>query len=111
MMNTLNGGTSQPIIKLKQFPAYRQIAIRAPGIAHEHIKIEVNNNQLMIYYLTTVTSREKKISFHKGLYNKSIPYFVDVHKITASREDNVLMIRLPFNELYNGYHRDISVSH
>ena len=110
MMNTLNGGTSQPYIKLKQFPSYRQISIRVPGIPHENIKVEVNSNQLMIYYLTEVTSQDKKILFNRGLYNKNIPYFVDVHKIAATQEEDLLIVRLPFNELYNGYHRDISVS-
>ena len=111
MLNTLNGGTSQPIINLKQYPTYRQIKIRVPGVKLDNVKIEINNNQLMIYYLVTVISQEKEIPLPKGLYNKSIPYFVDVHNIKATQEADALVVRLPFNELYNGYHRDIPISH
>ena len=111
MLNTLNGGTSQPIVKLQQFTTHRQIKIRVPGISVGNIKVEINNNQLMIYYLATVVSQEKEMQLPKGLYNKSIPYFVDIKKIKATQEEDSLVVRLPFNELYNGYHRDIPISH
>ena len=111
MLNTMNGGRSQPIVKLKHFSTHRQINIRVPGIALESVKIEINNNRLMIYYLTRIVSQEKEISLPKGLYNKSIPYFVDMKNIKATQEEDALVVRLPFNELYNGYHRDIPLSH
>ncbi|HRI78058.1 MAG TPA: Hsp20/alpha crystallin family protein [Cyclobacteriaceae bacterium] len=111
MLNTLNGGTSQPNVKLKHFSTHRQINIRVPGIALDNVKVEINNNKLMIYYLTTVVSQQKEISLPKGLYNKSIPYFVDMNSIKATQEKDSLVVRLPFNELYNGYHRDIPLSH
>ena len=111
MLNTMNGGRSQPNVKLKHFSTHRQINIRVPGIALENVKVEVNNNRLMIYYLTTIVSQEKEIQLPKGLYNKSIPYFVDMKNIRATQEDDSLVVRLPFNELYNGYHRDIPLSH
>ena len=110
MLNTMNGGRSQPIVKLKHFSTHRQINIRVPGIALESLKIEINNNRLMIYYLTRIVSQEREISLPKGLYNKSIPYFVDMKSIKATQEEDSLVVRLPFNELYNGYHRDIPLS-
>ena len=109
MLNTLNGGTSQPIVKLQQFTTHRQIKIRVPGISVGNIKVEINNNQLMIYYLATVVSQEKEMQLPKGLYNKSIPYFVDVDNISVNHEGRSMVVRLPFNELANGYHRDLTV--
>ena len=108
--NTLNGGMSEPFLRLEQFPAFRQITVRVPGIDGENIKIEINNNQLMIYYFTPMLSLGKEIKFPRVLYNKSIPYFVNVDHIAATHHEKSLVVRLPFNELANGYHRDISVS-
>lgn len=111
VVNTLNGGMSDPVVKLKQFQSYREITIRIPGVDVRNIRIEINNNELMIYYFTVLNSQEKEMKFPKVLYNKSIPYFVDANHITASEKDTSLVVRLPFNELANGNNRDISISH
>lgn len=111
VVNTLNGGMSEPVVKLKQFPSYRQITIRIPGIDVGSIKIEINNNELMIYYFMVLLSQDREMKFPKVLYNKSIPYFVDTNHITASKNEDSLVVRLPFNELADGNHRDISISH
>ena len=108
--NTLNGGTSELSVRLEHFPTFRKITLRIPGIDAESVKIEINNNQLMIYYFTSLMSQGKEVKFPKVLYNKSIPYFVDTQNITASQEEKSLVVRLPFNELADGYHRDIPVS-
>jgi HSP20 family molecular chaperone IbpA len=109
MMNTLNGGTSQPMVRLQKFQTHHQILIRVPGIMPENVKIEVNNNQLMIYYFTPILSQEKELKFPRVLYNDTIPYFVDVNTIGATEEDSTLVVKLPFNEFSDGYHRDISL--
>jgi len=110
MMNTLNGGISEPFVRVKKFQTHHQITLRIPGIDAENIKIEINNNQLMVYYLIPISSQSKELRFPRILYNKDIPYFVDVHKIVATEEETSLIVHLPFNELANGYHRDISLS-
>ncbi len=111
MMNTLNGGTSEPLTQLRKFQTYHEITVRVPGIDAEDIKIEINNNQLMVYYKIPMKSQGKKLTFPRILYNKDIPYFVNVHKIVASEEESSLIVHLPFNELADGYHRDISLPH
>ncbi|NOT74460.1 MAG: hypothetical protein HOP08_05985 [Cyclobacteriaceae bacterium] len=109
-MNTLNGGTSEPLVRLQKFPTYHEVKIRVPGIDVENIKVEIDNNQLMIYYLIPIKSKVKSIKFPRILYNKEIPYYVDVHNIVANEEETSLVVHLPFNELSNGYHRDISLT-
>ena len=108
--NTMNGGTSEPIVQLEHFPTFRRITFRVPAIDGENLKVEINNNQLMIYYFTPIRSQGRQIKFPRVLYNKSIPYFVDVDQIVATQGENEWVVRLPFNELANGYHRDISLS-
>lgn len=109
VMNTLNGGMSEPVVKVKHFPTHRQITVHIPGIDVAQVKIEINNNHLMIYYITTLFSQNQELRVPKVLYNKRIPYFVDSNNITAAEEDNLLVIRLPFNELADGHHRDVTV--
>ena len=43
MMNTLNGGTSEPFTQLRKFQTYHEITVRVPGMNAEDIKIEINN--------------------------------------------------------------------
>ena len=111
VMNTLNGGLSEPEIKMSSYPTHREIKVRIPGVDVSHVKIEINNNELMIYYFTVLISRHRELKFPKVLYNKGIPYFVDSNNITAAEDDGALIVRLPFNELANGQHRDITISH
>ncbi len=110
LMNTLNGGTSEPVVRLKQFSTHREIKVTIPGVPLEHIKMEINNHQLMIYYLTEIVSQDVQVQFPRMLYNKGIPYFVDAEHITAEEEGQTLVLHLPFNDLANGYHRDIPLS-
>ncbi len=109
-MNTLNGGVSQPWVKLKQYDSHREITIQIPGISLDKVRMEVNNNQLVIYYFIVLKSEESEVPVPRVLYNKGLPYFVDVDKISASQEEHSLVVRLPFNERADGYHRDISMS-
>jgi len=111
VLNTLNGGTIEPQVKLSQFAEYRQIEVLAPGIAHDQIKAEIHNNQLTVYFSIVVDASGHLIKMPKVVYNKQIPYFIDQKNISASFEGNKLVVVLPFNELANGYHRDITASH
>jgi HSP20 family molecular chaperone IbpA len=110
VLNTLGGGVAEPQVRLSQHPAYRQVELSIPGIPQEQIKAEVHNNQLTIYFNFHVVSSERLIKMPKVVYNKQIPYFIDSKKISASFEDNTLIVKLPFNELANGYHRDITAA-
>ncbi len=109
VMNTLNGGTSEPRVRVNQYPGYRQITIDVPGVNMENVKVEINNNQLMIYFFYNLATMDQQLQFPRVLYNKSIPYFVDVNNITANQKDHTLVVRLPFNELANGQHREIRI--
>jgi HSP20 family molecular chaperone IbpA len=108
--NTLQGGISEPVIKFARFPEYRQIEVRVPGVGEENMHVKINNNQLMIFYTHQIESRGQVIAVPHVVYNKPIPYFIDVNKINATFLDNVLTVQLPYNELANGYHRDIPIA-
>jgi HSP20 family molecular chaperone IbpA len=107
--NTLNGGVSEPKLTLTQFPEYRQIELRVPGISSDNLHVKINNNQLLVYYNFNIESRGRMLSVPRIVYNKQIPYFIDAKNISANYSEGVLIIQLPYNELANGFNKDIPI--
>jgi HSP20 family molecular chaperone IbpA len=107
--NTLNGGTSQPIVDLQQYEHYREVKCKVPGIADTSLQVEITNNFLSIFYTQEFKSNEVGIQVPRIVYHKPIPYFIDVAAISAIVVDGFLCVTLPFNELANGYHKKISI--
>jgi HSP20 family molecular chaperone IbpA len=111
VLNTLNGGTTEPVIKLRKLASRHEIIVRVPGLPLTQIKIEIKNNQLVIYYLMPVITEGKGIQFTKYLYTAAIPYFVDAKSITATENGDAMVVNMPFNDFSKGYYRDLSIQH
>ncbi len=109
VLNTINGGTSEPIVDLHQHENYREIKCAVPGLQEAELQVEIHNNFLSIYYKLPIESDGKVVQLPRVVYYKPIPYFIDVTKISATIEDRFLHVILPFNELANGYHKKISI--
>ncbi len=107
--NTLHGGISEPVIKLSQHQEYRQIELKVPGITEDKMHVKINNNQLVVYFTHHIESRGTLISVPYIVYHKPIPYFIDAKNIRAQYKHGILIVQLPYNELANGYHRDIPI--
>jgi HSP20 family molecular chaperone IbpA len=107
VMNTLNGGRTEPIVKLKQHQHYREIRVKIPGIDPATIEVEVNDNLVAIYYMMNITSAGKLVKLPYAVYNRKQPYFIDLSKIQAQVANGELVVKLPFNQLANGYHKKI----
>jgi len=110
LMNTLNGGTIEPAVRLSHFAEYRQIEIKAPGIGEEQLHVKINNNNLVIFYEIVIETQGRQLPMPQVVYNKQIPFFVDAQNITAHYTDGVLTVQLPFNELANGFQRDVPIA-
>lgn len=108
VLNTLHGGISEPQVFLNELDRSREIKIRVPSIAPESIQVEVNNNNLFIYYTLNINSGGKNIRLPYTLYNHALPYFIDIDKIHSGVEGEALVVKLPFNTLANGYHKKIT---
>lgn len=106
-MNTMNGGIIEPRLRVYKLPSRRVIEMSVPGVPQNLIKADINNNVLNIYHLLEFESDDKRLHIPRIVYSKQIPYYVDTKKITASFDKDTLKVQLPFNELANGYHRDI----
>ena len=105
--NTVNGGTSEPILILKEVEDHRAVWLRVPGIDLDEIQVEVRNNVLSIFHFFISKVGGQTVQTPRVLYNKQIPYFIDQEKITALVEENFLKVVLPFNKLAKGYKRRI----
>jgi HSP20 family molecular chaperone IbpA len=110
VLNTLNGGVSEPQMNMNHHEQYREIRVKVPGINQDEVHVEVHNNTLSVYYFINVVSGEKLIQLPRFVYNRSVPYFIDINKINARLEGEELIVKLPFNKLANGYHKDIKIN-
>jgi HSP20 family molecular chaperone IbpA len=110
VLNTVNGGVSDPQMNMNHFEEYREIRLKVPGIKQEDVHVEVHNNNLSIYYFINMVSNDKLIQLPRFVYNRTVPYFIDINKINARVESGELIVKLPFNRLANGYHKEIKIN-
>ncbi|HKZ37875.1 MAG TPA: Hsp20/alpha crystallin family protein [Chryseolinea sp.] len=108
VLNTLHGGVSEPRVVQNQREQSREMRIKVPGVGPEFIQVEVNNNNLFIYYVMNLTSSGKIVRLPYSIYHHDIPYFIDISKINSQVEEDELIVNLPFNSLANGYHKRIT---
>ena len=108
VMNALNGGRVQPRVKLAQRDDHREIRVSVPGIKATGIEVEVRNDMVSIFYVMDVVSSGKMVHLPYSIYEKQQPFFVDVSRINAAVEDDELIVKLPFNELSDGYYKKIT---
>lgn len=110
VLNTVNGGVSEPQLNLIHYEDYREIHIKVPGIRLDDIHVEVHNNNLSIFYLINIISDERMVQLPRFIYNRNVPYYIDISKIKAYLENEELVVKLPFNKLANGYHKEIKAN-
>jgi len=109
ILNTMGGGVSEPRVAFKPSDVGQMLEIRVPGVNLSKLNIEVNFNRLTVFQGANQTP-EIAMPVPRIIFDKPIPYFIDVQKISAMAEGKVLYINLPFNERANGYHRRIGIA-
>ena len=109
VLNTLYGGISEPKVRYTQDTEGRSVRVRVPGIDKETIQVDIHNNQLTIQYYIPVVANGITVNMPQVIYNRSVPYYIDLPKIRTLGEGNELVVKLPYNKLANGYHRSIKM--
>jgi len=107
VMNTLNGGRTEPVVNITKQDQFREMRVKVPSIDPETIQVEVNDNTVSVYYVRNFTSFEKDLQLPHTIYNQQTSYFIDVTNINAHVEGDELVIQFPFNHLASGYHKNI----
>ena len=110
VLNTVNGGVSEPQLGLNHFEDYREIRLKVPGIKSEDIRVEIHNNNLSIFFVINIVCNDRLVQLPRFVYNRNVPYYIDISKITAVLDCHALVITMPFNRLANGYHKEIKAN-
>jgi hypothetical protein len=110
VLNTVNGGVSEPQLNLIHYEYYREIRLKIPSIKLEEVHVEVHNNNLSIFYIINIISKDKMVQLPRFVYNRNVPYYIEISKIKALIENEELVVNLPFNRLANGYHKEIKAN-
>ena len=109
VLNTVNGGVSEPYISLRELPHGHEVRVRIPGVSRESVSVEVNNNELSIFYLIPIKSSGQMIHMPQIVFKQIIPHFIEITGIRAVFEGNEIVVKLPFNKLSQGYNRKIEI--
>lgn len=109
VLNTLNGGMSEPQLSIQEDEEAREVRMKIPGVNKDAVHVEIHNNTLTVYHFTLVQSQDKLIDMPRIVYSKTIPYFIDISKISARSEMDSLIVSMPFNRMAKGYHRNLRI--
>jgi HSP20 family molecular chaperone IbpA len=109
LLNTLNGGVSEPFVSFRDEPAGRELRVRVPGVSKEMLQVEINDNQLSVFYHIPMQTSGKQVYLPKEVIKQTLPYFIEITGIKASYEGSELVVKLPYNELSNGYNRKVPI--
>jgi HSP20 family molecular chaperone IbpA len=110
VLNTVNGGVSEPYLSLREEANGHEIRVRIPGVSQKAIQVEVKHNELAVFYLIPVTSSGELIFMPQIVYKQVIPHFIEVTGIKAVYKENELIVKLPFNKQSDDYNRKIEIS-
>jgi HSP20 family molecular chaperone IbpA len=109
VLNTINGGISEPFVSIRELSAGREVRVRVPGLNKEAIEVEIINNELAIFYAIPLFSTGKQTQVPQIIYNKHIPYFIEAGAISAYYENNELIVHMPFIKSSHNYNRKIRI--
>jgi HSP20 family molecular chaperone IbpA len=109
VLNTLNGGVSEPFLSFRKHASGHEMRVRVPGINKEAMQVEINNHELSVFYLLPIEVSGNLLQMPQVVYKQVIPHFIEASGIKATFENNELVVKLPFNESPNDYNRKIEI--
>ena len=110
IVNTLNGGISKPIVGFSKMDDHYLLKARIPGVDAEDIKVEIMDDNLMIYHdLEFKTIDNAPLMVPHVVASCQISNQIDHRNISASMEGNVLHIYMPINDLKKGFSKKINI--
>ena len=76
LLNTLNGGVSEPYVSFRERPDGRELRVRVPGVSKELLQVEIHDNQLSVYYHFPMITSGKKVFLPKEVTKQTLPFFL-----------------------------------
>ena len=109
LLSIVNGGIIEAIKKLEWRENYMKLHIQLPGVHAESIKAEVRDNNHTVLYFIESKANNLRMKIANIVHTQTIPYFVDIKRLTAHFSNGKLDITMPFNELSKGYSKELSI--
>lgn len=111
IMNTLNGGTSQPQTKLEKSADHKLLMVKIPGVDADTLKVDIIDKSLFIYHnlLFDGNTEDSTIMVPHVVATYPLSPEIDFKNITARYENKILQVVMPYNELRSGFHRGINI--
>ena len=108
-LNTIHGGVSEPYFLMNKGKEGYRIHVRIPGVEAEKVKIEVENNNLTIFYFHVFEhgTGQAVTRLPYIIRQINIPFDVDIKAIEASHEGHNYYVDMPYNDLSGGYRKEI----
>ena len=111
-MNTTNGGMAMVNVNVNQEKDGYISHMEIPWINLDNMKIQIIDNRIHIYSLMDFGENGgydgiKRLPYTLGILD--VPYDVNIVGVSASYNEGVLKIKLPYNELAGGFRREISI--
>ena len=110
LLSAVNGGIIEAIKKLEWSDNCMKLHIQLPGIGANSIKAEVRDNKLTVLYFIETRVDQMRMKIANIVHTQTIPYFVDIKKLSAYFSNGKLDITMPFNELSQGYSKELIIS-
>lgn len=108
--NTLNGGMSEPRVKLFKLADHYLLKTSIPGVDVEKIKVEIVNKSLLVYHdIAFDSSEDSEMTVPHVVATCPLSPEIDFKNISASFEGKTLNVILPFNELKTGFNKNIEI--
>ncbi|MCE6990461.1 Hsp20/alpha crystallin family protein [Dyadobacter sp. CY323] len=120
-INTVNGGMSEPAIKLDRGSEGFEVVVKIPGIDVEDLQLEVvkgkrNTNNLKLFHLLPIFSQqnlseEEQWKTIRFINTFVIPDGVDIEHISAKYDDALrhLVLFLPYGNEQGDFHRKVDI--
>lgn len=110
LSNIINGGMSEPQVGIKKEEDHYKLTARVPGVSFENLDVEIFDKKVIVNHLMYVEQDGQTVQFPKVIAAFPITPNIDFRNITASRVEDELHVILPFNELANGYRKNIDIN-
>ncbi len=104
--NTISGGMSMHTFHKQKNEDHYLITVKAPGVDPSSLKVTIDTDKLLVHQILQMGSHGE-IPYLLNFF--MIPQEVNFSKITAEYADDELHIALPFNELADGFYKEINI--
>ncbi len=107
LINTINGGMAQPQVILEKSEESWLLRMKVPSVNIDNIKIEVKEGILFVFQNLEHANSDIELPYLIEMLN--LPGQIALDSIYAEFDQNEILVHLPFDELANGFEREIEI--